>query len=88
MSSSRYRAFYFVFNIFTGHVILLKHCSDMKYQNDGARGKWRPHLPFLIYAIAALKPIFENARPLIMVVKRFITREETTVDRELQPHLA
>ena len=47
-----------------------------------------PHLPFLIYAIAALKPIFENARPLIMVVKRFITREETTVDRELQPHLA
>ena len=31
---------------------------------------------------------FENVRPLIMVVKRFITREETTVDRELQPHLA
>ena len=46
MSSSRYRAFYFVFNIFTGHVILLKHCSDVKYQNDWARGKWRPPLTF------------------------------------------
>ena len=49
MSSSRYRAFYFVFNIFTGHVILLKHCSDVKYQYDRPHGKWRPHLYSLIY---------------------------------------
>ena len=72
MSSSRSRAFYFVFNIFTAHIILLKRWADVKYQNDRVCGKWSLQLSLLFILWFLFEVYFEHARPLIMVVKRFI----------------